>query len=364
MEIFSSGRSGKPINYKSEFKKYDDVSYDTTIVLHDDRPIIEWLIPSKDVRKHLEETGYQMTDFVKAHCIVRSDMSIVRKIEELKKLAASCNDEKLKKAILNYADYYIYSLKSFAYNMEEEYIYRLSVSWDEEYSDFTDVVCFYNFDDVMEYIRSCDGIKYKIEKERPIKRYEDVKECCGYYGIMLINNIVGVSSCSADDVPDPEYDPDSFADAFVPIPFPFKNGDIVYNTKSKRKGVINSNLLDDEEFVVHKDMISNMDYSDYNNLIIMDMLSVDDDMDRNWDYDHVNPLFLEYVLRDEGRKVPYDYKTEEEVLLVLSEIVKRRASIFTLEYAINNYRAYRKYKEREAYYNYSNDDPKPENPHE
>lgn len=353
MEIFSSSRSEGPIVYKNEYKKYDDVSYETAIVLDDKKPLDQGLIPSKDVRKYLDETGYQMTDFVKAHLIVHSDIiSLRRKIDELRKLAESCSDDKLKQEIMNYADFYTYSLKSFAYNKDGEYIFRLRVSWDEKYSDYIDAVCFLNFDDAMEYIKNCDGIKYRIEKEKPLREYEDVEECCRCYGIMIIDNIVGLNYCSAYDVPDPEYDTDSFADAFVPIPFPFKNGDIVYNLKSNRMGVINSS---DDGWIVNFSEASDSDYSDYNNLVIMDMLSMDDSADRNWDFDHVNPLYLEFAQTEDDRKAPFDYKTEKDVLLVLSQLIKKQASIFVLEYAVNNYRDYMKYKERESYYNHNYD---------
>lgn len=352
MEIFSSCRSEGPIDYKNKYKKYDDISYDTAIVVPDNKPLIERLIPSKDVRAFLTETEYKFTEFTIAHLIVQSDMSIIRKIDELRKLAEQCSEAKLKQEIENYADYYTYSLKSFSYNLDSECIYRLSISWDEDYSDYIYEASFFCFEHVMEYIRNCEGIKYKIEKEKPIRKFEEVEECCNYYGVAFVDNTVGIKDCSANDVPEPSYDIASFADAFIPIPFPFKNGDIVYNLKSKRMGVINSS---DDGWFMNFSEDSVRDYSDYNNLVILDMLELDEG-NRNWDYDHVNPLYLEFCSNEDDWAIPFDYTTEKDVLLVLSQLVKKQASIFALEYAVNSYRSYKKYKERESYYSQSYDD--------
>lgn len=134
----------------------------------DDKPMIEWVIPSKSIRKYHEKINHKFSDFEMAGLIVTSNLPYFRKINELLYIGNNTKDEELKEQIEIYTKEMAYNYNIFIENDFSNFAYILK-SWDyDQYDDNTDLIrdydgqgyldyytngCFLDFCDIIEILK-------------------------------------------------------------------------------------------------------------------------------------------------------------------------------------------------------------------
>ena len=296
--------------------------------------LIEALIPSKDVRNYHEKINYKYSQFVLASLIVHGEIPYFRKVEELKKIIDETSDNSLKAQIEEYVDFMEYSYKSFVCNKDNKYVYRVETYDGEEEEEKG---LFRTYGDARKYSLSLKDTKYTIYKTKVFQNADEAIEAdksiyCNEHGSMSFDKKGELRYCYARDIAEPEDSKDTFYEAYVYIPFPFRQGDFVVDIKDQEIGMIDGPKNDAEVKEMYELKTDNYDYSDY--LINVEFLRKEKGA-FNWAYDHCSPLYLEYSEHD--FKNP-DLGTIEMVMAILKRVKQGEGMIFDLEYAVNEYR--------------------------
>ena len=188
------------------------------------------LIPSKDVREHLEEMGCVFTDFEKATLIYNhSEMSFTEKVAHLKGLIAQTENEILKEEIQDRLSYDELCLSRF-YENNGDYIYELEV-YDLEDKTFYEkgyfklgkvaVSCGKKFQENFNITK----ILLQTEAKEPEECCDDCVSAVYFDKQGVVRNYYSLEvEWTAKKV---EIDPSRFENAYIKIPHPFSNGDFV-----------------------------------------------------------------------------------------------------------------------------------------
>ncbi|SCX09716.1 hypothetical protein SAMN02910339_01389 [Lachnospiraceae bacterium YSD2013] len=320
---------------KNTYACYSDMTIDSFDSNYSGRSeLIEALIPSKDVRNYHGKINYKYSQFVLASLIVHGEIPYFRKVDELKKIMNETSDNTLKAQIEEYVDFMEYSYKSFVCNKDNEYVYRVETYDGEEEEEKG---LFQTYSGARKYSLSLRGTKYTIYKTKVFQNSDEAIEAgkslyCNEHGSMSFDKKGELRYCYARDIVEPEYSKDTFYEAYVYIPFPFRQGDFVVDIKDQEIGMIAGPKNDDEVKEMYVLKTDNYDYSDY--LINVEFLRKGNGK-FNWAYDHCSPLYLEYS--DHDFENP-DLGTIEIVMAILKRVKQGNGMIFDLEYAVNEYR--------------------------
>ena len=197
------------------------------------------LIPSKDVRACIEETGRVLTDFEKATLIYNhSGMSFTEKAARLKVLMEQTEDGNLREEIQDRLSYDDLCISRF-YENDGGYIYRLEVYDPEDDTSYEQGYC----------VSGSVAVTYG-------KRF---KENFSVHKIVLLTEDVELDDCRVDSVAavyfdnqgqvrgyynsevawmaeKSEADWERFENAYITIPHPFRNGSFVRAKNNGRLG--------------------------------------------------------------------------------------------------------------------------------
>ena len=340
MEIISTGRADEPFNYKEELIKYNNVIITKEDRSYDDsKSLIDSIVPSKDMREYHEKLNYTYDDYITAALISWSNMPYFRKLDELKKLRAGSVDENLIKQLDEYIDYMEYSFKSLKFNEDKEYIYKLSAQWSEN-GDYEEVGYFVNYEDALDFSNRIVEVNKSIDKIWTVKSKKDYVDIEDDYindsgGSVSLAKDGTILYCWAHDVPEPPIEDKTFHSSYIPIPYPFRQGDVVrILCDNNRLGIVHGCKTDEEieqEYEKHKD---HFDYSDYQ--VVVESYYYNSTNDNfGWGHQHISPLNLEFVEIDRKN---IDEGSEENLMLAASYLVKGKEVLWGLEYVESMYR--------------------------
>ena len=339
MEIFSNGRADEPIDYKKEFQIYNNVSITKDDCAYDDsKSLIESIVPSKDMREYHKSLNYTYSDRIIAALISWSDMPYFRKLDALKKVRNESDDDDLIKQLNDYIDYMEYSFKSVKFDEDRKCIYRLDVQWNDD-GEYEENGYFIKYEDALDFSKRAINVRKSIEKICIIKSKEDYADIEDEYiynnaGSVTLDRDGTVIYCWAGDVPEP-YIEEAFYSSYIPIPYPFRQGDIVkILNDNNRLGLVQGSKTEAEIEAEYEKFKDNFDYSDYQ--VIVESYYYDSSDDSfGWNHQHVSPLNLELV--DIDRSIVGE-GTEENLYLIASNLVKGEGVLWGLEYAETKYR--------------------------
>lgn len=188
------------------------------------------LIPSRDVRKYLEEKRHVFTDFEKATLIYNhSEMSLTEKAAYLNGLMEQTENEILKEEIQDRLSYDELCLSRF-YENNGDYIYELE-AYDPEDKTFYEMGYFKSGKVAVGCGKKFQE-NYSIHKIQLLTEEKDPEECDADYTAAVYFDHQGlVRDYYSLEVEwtekKPEIDPSRFENAYIKIPHPFSNGDFV-----------------------------------------------------------------------------------------------------------------------------------------
>ena len=226
------------------------------------------LIPSKDVRQYMEKQGRVLTDFEKATLVYNhSGMKYEEKMLKLKEIMVTTDDTELKRQIQERIDYAERCIRAFYVRGENEF-YEVSVGVPDE--DARHV--YYMFaDDAIEKAKGMHEAfsihKVKSDYDGKDQQEDDYREVqsalyydaegilCGYYSTEVERCIVSQF----------ESDKERFENAFIEIPYPFRNCDfvrVICNDALEDEICIIECFREEDEEAVKEKKLTYYDYSD------------------------------------------------------------------------------------------------------
>lgn len=281
------------------------------------------LIPSKDVRKYIEQTGRTFTDFEKAAILYQLNLPFEKMQSELKRIMETTDDEMLKQQISERIEYnlscvnyfkdntegYIYAVQSYEY--EEPYISGYFSNPDLAYSHGKKKKCKF---DIEKYpIIGANGAEpfkprayinpYLFDSVEP-EKYIEEQEYDGEYIASFHFNEDGIllDFCSSEMeyanqkvyLRVENFDPSRFENTYLDVPNPFEKGDIVKLTTDGSYGIVDTSQ---EEWNRYNEKIKLSEYADFvDSTITIKFISEDGSVD----HEHINPMFLEKCELPEG----------------------------------------------------------------
>ena len=249
----------------------------------------EKFIPSIQMRRYLDEAGFQFSDMEKAAIIWNSGINHDRCLDELKKLSDKTRDQKAGSQIAERMDY---ERRKFELHMRAGadivyLIYDADHSVCGCYSDSS--VAFCAAKDLKE---RCWMEKRKVcgAGERDVKKDDDGSlAVVSFDAIGEMMDVISSEILCLPGVHPDELDNKRFENLFIMLPTPFQKGDIVQNVSDASVGI-----LCDNELV----QTPSSDYSDIEFRVISLM------KDGAWEHHHINPLYLEKIETQEISDVP------------------------------------------------------------
>lgn len=203
---------------------------------------IRELIPSKDVVEYMNKQGRILTDSEKATLVYNhSGMGYDKKIKNLEIILEETKDEELKEQIVRRLAYDRCCLQKF-YEREKDEIYILDVfikdeqKWEEcgyYASGKVAVACGKKFKE-----------SFSVYKTKLIMEEKEPDECCSKKTAALYFNAGGDMRDFYSTETEAYIEPEkvSFEYAYIDIPHPFKNGELVK--------IINNKLRENEIYIV------------------------------------------------------------------------------------------------------------------
>lgn len=188
------------------------------------------LIPSKDVREHLEENSHLFTDIEKATLIYNhSEINFIEKAVYLKGLMEQTENETLKEEIQDRLSYDELCLSRF-YENNGDYIYELEV-YDPEDKTFYEKGYFKSAKVAVGCGKKFQE-NYSIHKIQLLTEEKEPEKCdVDYTAAVYFDNQGFVRSYYSLEVEwtakKVEIDRSRFENAYIKIPHPFSNGDFV-----------------------------------------------------------------------------------------------------------------------------------------
>lgn len=210
------------------------------------------LIKSKDVREYIEKIGYEFSDLEKAVLIINSGQSLIKQNQALAELARITADQRLKEKIQKEIAYDNLCIQQIRTPAADE-LYMIEVPDEENSDDYRYREYFFDFDDAVECAlesgRDFDIYKIKVHRGKT-KWDEDVMDdgSVGYVGYRhgeifyyWINN-----DDNADVDEETEYDEEYDIKCMeIPVPHPFKEGDMIRVAGTDDYGIVVFDYEDD-----------------------------------------------------------------------------------------------------------------------
>ena len=330
--------AGRNFDYKSRLQKYDDVEIVRSERLYDnDNNFWKSIIPSKDVREYHKKIGYEYTGFALAAMITWSDMPFFRKVDELTKIGNKCFDQALKRQINEYVNYMLLSYKSFIYNKDNKYVYILYIRQDED-DDYFKNGYFLKYVDAVFFSKRLECTKKRIVKIETIvnrDEYEDIEDeyIKSEVGWMNFDEKGNICNCYCMDISEPDFGKEGFNIAYIDMPYPFRQGDIVKDVRDHRLGIIHGYKTDEEIKKEYERLKNIIDCSDYQVTVENYFYNWKSDS-FYWGHSHISPLYLEYANIDRNS---IESDSKEAVMLAASDLVKGESVLWALQYTEEMY---------------------------
>lgn len=290
------------------------------------------LVPSKDVREYMEKQGCVLTDFEKATLVYNhSGMSHMEKRTALECILKETTDDGVRVQIQNRLTYDRQCLKKF-YEKGKNEIYVLNV-FSSETQEWTE--CGYY---VSGEIAVASGKKIKerfsVYKTKVFTEEKEPEECFSKQIAALYFNAGGIlCNYFSNEIPEIESEGNNdrmhFEHAYIDIPHPFKNGDLVkvlYN-ESLKDGICIVECCkeesDDENICKQRCMYC--DYSDVS-LRIATMSE-----NAQFGHEHVPVPNIEYATVE-------DSDLRKSIVDCATDLLKGCGGLSDLQYACEAYR--------------------------
>ena len=325
-------------DYKNRLKKYDDVDIvQSDKIYDDDTNFWKAIIPSRDMREYHKKIGYKYTDFALAAMITWSDMPFFRKMKELTGIGKKCFDQTLKSQIDDYVNYMMLSYKSFICNEDNKYIYILYIREDEDDNYFKNGY-FLKYEDAATFSNSLECLSRRIVKIKIITDSDEYKDIENEYinsevGWMLFNESGSICHCNCISIHEPDFGRDGFNIAYIDMPYPFRQGDVVRDVRDHQLGVVHGYKNDEEKREEYEKIKDIVDCSDYQVTVENYYYNWRSDS-FHWRHSHISPLYLEYANIDRNS---IESDSEEAVILAASDLVKGESVIWGLQYTEEMY---------------------------
>lgn len=264
------------------------------------------IIKSKDVREYIDKIGYQFTDSGRATLIYNTDWSIQKKHNALLKLSNATTDTELKKQIaerVNYDNHCIEQIKSNSGNC----VVHLKI-WVKEDKAYTDAGLFSSWQLAEQYAQSCTR-EFQISKMviYDTEQQWDEEDWGNSVVAQISYNKEGQEKYYwGADINErlSEYDFERFEYAYVTVPHPFEEGDIVRIIGTDDIGIVRFDKKDkwkewDEMLKSGEGWLSNWD-PDYSDISFpIEILNEN----AEFGHFHVSPMDVEYAeLEDDEKK--------------------------------------------------------------
>lgn len=300
---------------------------------------LEVLIPSKDVRNYIIETGWVFTDEQKAVLLVYGCEPLKEQHSHLQKLKNNTTDRDLQKRIAGYLNREDLRFQAFKENKDKAYIYILKVKEEDiSYSSILPTEYFFDLDMAYECGRETD-LPFMIEKY-----LVEAPEITGRYDpttTFLEFDKDGEAVCFSGKIPDDEIISEDFQ-AFFEVPNPFEQGDIVRLAGTEDYGIVATpQEWWKRDLAKYKtaEWIQKgieMDFSDAQ--IVVEFLNDDG----TFSHAHINPICLERYQPKEDRK---QYSPMDELLISASLLHQGEGSLDGLYFHTMKYREAKKQTE-------------------
>ena len=302
--------------------------------------LLEKYIPSKYYLNYLKKNDISFSDYEVAAILSNINSNPFELNEVLEKLAKNSKNNKLKKQIKRKIEKDNHLFALLKDNSNKDAIYVLKIKDDNEY----DIAGFF-IDYEIAYSKALElNSEFVIEKQRVhddknIEKtvhyiypnpyiFEDAKvetyiddtyeEELAYFRYNKEGSIqyfyVKDNIDKEKELLDEVYDPDYFENAYMYLPFPFEYGDIIYDVKENKKGIIEQTLEDYKN--IQKKVRKGMYADSFDAGTIVSYLQDDG----RFIHDHPLPFFLE---KYEPKKTDDDY----DLLNCASHLLKQDCSL-------------------------------------
>ena len=269
--------------------------------------MVKDIIRSKDVRKYINEIGHQFMDKELATLIYNTDWSIPEKHKELLELGNLTTDIELKRQIeerVNYDNSCMEQIKSSSGNC----VFKLEI-WVEEDDEYTDAGMFASWQ-LAEYHAQKSTRKFRVTKMAVYNTKQEWDEddwCESEIAYIQYNEKGQARYYWGNDIDNSDlqnYERKRFEYAYVTVPHPFEEGDIVRIIGTDDIGIVRFDKKDkwkewDEMLKSGEGWLPNWDpdYSDISFPIEIPNENAE------FGHFHVSPLDVEYAeLEDDERK--------------------------------------------------------------
>ena len=285
------------------------------------------LIPSKDVREYMEKKGKKLTDFERATLAYNyPDTSIGERLEMLKEIMDTTQDQKLAGQIQERIEYHKKCVKEF-YENKKGMVYVLETYEEDDWrpADW----CYFASGELAYASGKRLGECFSIAKYRIFEEEVDMEEDEHYSVSDLHYDEKGdLWNCSSDEVAWEgeldKYDKGRFEDAYVDLPYPFRTGDLVREVGSDEIGVAQSERTE-EEYELHRKRMEETRQEGYFNSYDDASIPVEyPDENGNFGHSHVLIANIEYAVPDEN-------DPKREVLEYASLMLKEKGYIQTFQ---------------------------------
>lgn len=284
---------------------------------------IEKVILSKDVRDYLKKQNRKFSDSEMATLIYNSRIDWFEKLNALQEIANSTENEILKNQIEEAIRYEKKRMEKMKSNTGE-YIYKLEI-WEEADGEYQSAGFFSQYIQVKKYGEK-SGRKFSIEKiklmnETPDWDEDNWGEDSVAYTIHenehTLLYLVGYEEESGEGY---QNSSNRFENAYVKIPHPFRNGDIVRNIITGDIAIVRF-VTDESE----NEPVS--EWWDYSDIVIPVEVA---DANGNFGHMHVEPMYLEYAeLKEED--------PQKELFEIASYFVQGKAYIQEMQMVCEAY---------------------------
>lgn len=222
--------------------------------------ILEIMIPSETVRKHVLDTGWKFTDKEKGALLQRRycDLLLQDLYSYLRHLRDITTDEELREQITTYLEYEEQAIQTFKENGDRRCVYILKVredggSWDGEYLPHG---YFFDWETAFEFGKR-EKTLFNIEKYLidEVCEFDDGTCYQNWISELRFDKDGGMICVSSREIPCIEQDNHHFTEMYFEVPNPFEQGDII-KTRGGYYGIVETSQEDWKKDVArHKEMV-------------------------------------------------------------------------------------------------------------
>ena len=198
------------------------------------------LICSKDIREYVEKIGYEFSDFEKAVLISHNGQSLTKKNQALLELERSTTDEALKRAIQTQVNHDNKCIQEIKKSASDEF-YMVEASYKDEKNDEQIREYFVSFEEAFNCVSESkrDFTISKIKLHRGKTQWDEDHFNDGVVAYIIYSECEPVLYYAQGDT-GAEYDDDeeNFEYIEIPIPHPFKPGDMIRLVGTEDYGIV------------------------------------------------------------------------------------------------------------------------------